>query len=589
MVGIRNAERHSQSIRDSWERCSHQHGLLPSTRRPVLRLQMSELSPRSQAFRERIGGCVQDLDHLADLAMRAGSCLVVTDRDRVLVDLRSRTGTVADYATYGIAMGSCWDEKIAGTNGISMAMGEGGAFTVRGDDHFHSCFRPFACTSVPCLDAESSVIGALTLVTTDRRNAFDYVFAQHALSLAADRLQARLFHRHHAPHLTVRISDPAGCGTLRPNALVALDDAKRIVGVTAFAAHLMGARAPEGLIGQRLEALFDLDLEALPRNPDPVLHLRLPQSPRAAQRPAGGGTRGLGAGLRRLAAQGPDMALLIDRARKLVAHGSPLLICGDSGTGKSQFAEGLLEDLGRQKGVMLALDCDGLAANPAQAAALRSALDQARRLSAAPDDGCRPVLWLENVAALPAEHQAELAQFLTGLERAGQLEVRPGQTAAQGVVILSTVRGDWQGLATGGLRPDLLHLLGKAVIRLPNLRDRDLSKVISALLDQHRPPDISLSPEAEALLHAHDWPGNLRELASVLAEALVCGNGQRITAADLPARLHRCPPDAPPPEISLRDALDSAGWNVTKAAQIMGISRATINRRIAAEGLARPR
>ncbi|WP_303522494.1 GAF domain-containing protein, partial [Staphylococcus pasteuri_A] len=61
----------------------------------------------------------------------------------------------------GIAYGSCWDERIAGTNGISMALSEGKAFTVRGKDDSFSLLHPFSCTAVPLFDAENQLIGVV--------------------------------------------------------------------------------------------------------------------------------------------------------------------------------------------------------------------------------------------------------------------------------------------------------------------------------------------------------------------------------------------------------------------------------------------
>jgi len=115
---------------------------------------------------------------------------------------------------------------------------------------------------------------------------------------------------------------------------------------------------------------------------------------------------------------------------------------------------------------------------------------------------------------------------------------------------------------------------------LPPLRDRALSKVLDDLLTHEFDNRIELSDAARQTLLAYDWPGNLRELRAVLREAAICGNGRRINHVDLPRRLREQGP--PPPSEDRRqalvEALDSTGWNVTKAARLLGKSRATVNR-----------
>ncbi len=158
-------------------------------------------------------------------------------------------------------------------------------------------------------------------------------------------------------------------------------------------------------------------------------------------------------------------------------------------------------------------------------------------------------------------------------------------------LVLFTSDQPWAQLqADGVLLPDLLYLVGQSVLDLPPLRQRDIELLLTAHLAQNREDPPRVSDQAMVLLRDYDWPGNQREMRAVLREALICGNGATINVTDLPDRIRNGPaePKRALARHSLRDALNSADWNVSKAARLLGISRATINRWIASEGLQRP-
>ncbi|MEM7044175.1 MAG: hypothetical protein AAF543_15305, partial [Pseudomonadota bacterium] len=146
---------------------------------PILRLQSSEVTPRSEEMVERIGGHRGIFRQLAEIALNAGQCLVLSDTDRILVRVESKDNDQSLFERYGIALGSCWNEKVAGTNGVAIAMAQSQAFTVCGADHYFSKLHQFACTAVPLIDAENRMIGAINLAGMDRGNAAEYVFAQN--------------------------------------------------------------------------------------------------------------------------------------------------------------------------------------------------------------------------------------------------------------------------------------------------------------------------------------------------------------------------------------------------------------------------
>lgn len=121
------------AIAASWQRCELTHKLDRNAARPILRLQSSEIAPRLEELVARTGGRQGVFRQLAELAITAGHCLVITDAGGIVLRIEA-PGAVPDWN--GIALGSVWDERVAGTNGVSMALGQGRDVTVRGRDHF---------------------------------------------------------------------------------------------------------------------------------------------------------------------------------------------------------------------------------------------------------------------------------------------------------------------------------------------------------------------------------------------------------------------------------------------------------------------
>jgi DNA-binding NtrC family response regulator len=197
-------------------------------------------------------------------------------------------------------------------------------------------------------------------------------------------------------------------------------------------------------------------------------------------------------------------------------------------------------------------------------------------------------LLIGDILDLPRDLQAQLAAALD-----------------QRVRLVATTTGDIESaLGNERLRPDLYYALTTLVIRIAPLRKR-LDEL--PLFAQHLLERINLrgerqrtgfSPEALSTLLAYDWPGNLRELARVIDAAHATGSGDWIEADDLPAEIRGhlgasyLPPPVPPPITPLDDlltqverrliehAMQRAGKNKSRAAELLGISRPRLYRRI---------
>ncbi|RNF32870.1 helix-turn-helix domain-containing protein [Paracoccus methylarcula] len=566
-------------IRSSQDRCSYQHGLSKTTTHPILRLQETELTRKRDSFLERIGGIAPEINRAYLIPDRSRYCLLISDADGFVIEAYVPDGYERDFERSGIGLGGLWDERMAGTNGIDMALRSGSVVTVTGPDHFHRCFRDFSCSSVPFRDAQNNIIGTATLVGSASRRQEEITWCEQMLRLASSRFQVRLFRNFHADKMTARLMSRQADGVRLFETIVACDERGHIEANLPLWPDVPVPAEHQNLLEKHLADLKDLTISVRgPVQDVPRRRIRQLIPPMSNSLPRARPSEALAS----LARQGGGLDLLIERARKVLNHRIPLLVCGEAGVGKVQFVQALLGDLGLISPLALAFDC----AQEAGEDRFRIILDQARFHLEYPVERCAASMLLHNVDKLSVSDQGELEVFMQDVEHSCTRQEQP----LSRLVLIFTADREWASLRDSGILGDkLLYLIGQTVIDLPPIRTRDLSKVLDILLKEELPDGSSISPRAESKLLEHNWPGNFREMRSVIREVLICSNGHRINLTDLPQRLFETETKGTHCTVnSLRDALDSTDWNVTKAAKLLGKSRATINRWIAAEGLRRP-
>ena len=566
-------------VEDSQQRCTAQHKLAPRAHRPVLRMQENAVAERRERFLDMVGGG-PELDKSSILPDKSRYCLLISDGDGVVVESYLPDTDAQEFDRCGLAMGGLWTEASAGTNGIAMAMQVGRVVTVRGADHFFSCFHDFACSATPLRDAQANLIGTLTLVGSARRKAEEIAWCEQVLRITGTRFQARLFRKFHNERMTARLISRSPDRMHRFETIVACDEDGTILSSLPLWRDGPAPEVHRKLEGRHLSELQGVTVTL--RGPTMVPPRRLVSIGAVPERVSTLHSRP-GRALAALAEQGGSLPTLTDRARKLAAHYVPLLVCGEAGVGQVGFVQALQDDLGLDSAFTRIID----GARPLLAQDFVTMLEGLRFLCEYPVQHCAPSLVLHHVERMDADLQAELVGFLRRFEtECGwpvQVALRPH--------IFFTAERCWPDLsADKRLDPVLLQLIGQAIVELPPLRDRDREKALAQLLSDVSGSRLALSDQARAALLAYDWPGNLREMRSVLREAQICGNGERINLVDLPERVRRAePPDREAAgHAALREALDSTGWNVSRAAQILGKSRATVNRWIEAEDLHRP-
>jgi transcriptional regulator with PAS, ATPase and Fis domain len=241
----------------------------------------------------------------------------------------------------------------------------------------------------------------------------------------------------------------------------------------------------------------------------------------------------------------PAMREQIQLAQKIAAHEVPVLILGETGTGKELFAEAIHSASSRAGRSFIAVNCGAMPKDLAN-----SELFGHKKGAFTGADSARPghfreaeggTLFLDEIGDLPLDSQVRLLRALQQHEITPLGESKPVKVNVR--IIAATHRDLPKDVAEGRFREDLFHRLAVGILNLPSLRDRDgdLDLLIDHLLDQinrdtAEKPEAQhkeISPEARNLLLLHSWPGNIRELYHTLLRATIWSSSAIIEATDI--------------------------------------------------------
>ncbi len=244
-----------------------------------------------------------------------------------------------------------------------------------------------------------------------------------------------------------------------------------------------------------------------------------------------------------LVGQSPAMRALFDTLERVAAAEVPLLLGGETGTGKGLFARVVHAESRRASGPFVEVNCAALPESLLESelfgherGAFTGAAKSRRGLFSQAEGG---TLFLDEIGDVPPAIQAKLLHVLeegmvrpVGSDRASKVDVR---------IIAATHRDLRQAVRSGGFREDLFYRLDVVSLKLPPLRQRreDIPFLVEHFLREQRQrhpqsPLLRFSPEAMAQLVAYHFPGNVRELAHVVERSLVLAQTPVLGVGELP-------------------------------------------------------
>ena len=278
--------------------------------------------------------------------------------------------------------------------------------------------------------------------------------------------------------------------------------------------------------------------------------------------------------------------------QKLAPTQATVLLLGESGTGKERLAQALHGLSGRAGQPMVAINCAAIPENLLESelfgyerGAFTGAVKQTRGKIETADGG---TLFLDEIGDMPLALQAKLLRFLQErvIERVGgreliQVDVR---------IIAATHRDLKAAILEKSFREDLFYRISEVTVNIPPLRERGSDSVLIAnyLLQEacrrHGKAQLKLSPDAIAAIEHYPWPGNVRELENRVNAAAIMAEGKMVTAEDLtleqPADGHVILPlrevRQRAESAAVQRALAITGGNISKAAELLGVTRPTL-------------
>ena len=318
------------------------------------------------------------------------------------------------------------------------------------------------------------------------------------------------------------------------------------------------------------------------------------------------------AGLERLIGKSQALMRIGEMVTQVAPTRATVLIEGESGTGKELVAHALHDLSGRPADKLVIVNCAALSSQLLESelfghekGAFTSAHQRRIGRFEQADGG---TLFLDEIGEIDSTTQVKLLRALSErtIERVGSNKSIPVDVR----VVAATNRNLRELVTSGQFREDLFFRLNVVTIKMSPLRDRaeDIVLLASSFLrefaEENNRPLKPLSDEVQTLLLRYSWPGNVRELRTAIEHGVVMSNEERIEQHHLPAFLDQNtlsspakttdPTDvtekglAPPGEFNLHDlemhairsALRHTSGNRTKAADLLGISRRTLQRKL---------
>ncbi|WP_158807012.1 sigma-54-dependent Fis family transcriptional regulator [Beijerinckia sp. L45] len=582
----------AEAIAASWRRCLDQYGMDPERDDAIQIVTRRELRDALNPLDHLVSIAHRELDELHGLVASSGYAVILTDTAGIALTCHA-DGDLG-FKKWGLSPGAVWSEACEGTNGVGLCLAEQRAFTVHRQEHFKSRYRVMTCNAVPIFDAFGDLAGALDVsscsLDIDRRLA---AFARAATERTASAIEDASFRYAYRRNWIVSL-DPSGTS----GALCAFDDSRRLVGANRKARAALGV--DNTLIATGIEVHetefrdFPLALQGslFVDGSRAVLQVArsAPFSP-PIERPA-----------RRLPlepARAPDLAYLVgseptlrEAIRRIGATASldlPLLISGETGTGKKTFAEAVHNSLVGEEHPFVTVACATLSEVAFDETMFGIAGAGHASVRGLVDLAAGGTLFLDEVGDIPLHLQA---RFLDVIELR---QIKPSGSHTPVTIamriICTTQRNLPAMVAAGSFRADLYQRLCGLAVHLPPIRERqDRPALIEAMMVSIDPL-AHLSAEAVTALDAYSWPGNLRELDRTLKIVRALAGDRRIGAEDIKVSL---PSKAPGSETRTElhallgsterevivDKLQANGADVAKAARALGVSRATLYRRM---------
>jgi transcriptional regulator of acetoin/glycerol metabolism len=598
----------SPEIAASWERCL-EHGLDPGHPPPLHHLEEAELRRAREAAGVLRPLVLAEMETLYDQISGSNFMIAFALTNGVILDTIADRTFNSTAKTTNIRPGGLWSELGCGTNALGSAAATQRAITVHGGEHFFSRYGQLTCTAAPVFGPDGKVAGVLD-ASSDYSSRQQHTRA--LVSMAATQIENGLFREYHGAAVLVAFHNRAEYLHTLSAGLMALDASGTVLGMNPRARLFLhglpaepgrrfqdlfrtgfgdfvdsGRREQRVRLQDRTGSVFIASIE----NVQPVAPVFATGASRPAPPKASSAARSA------FVALDPAVMTAMRDVEAAAKRRLPILIRGETGTGKEQLARHAHASSGR-RGTFVPVNCGALPESLIEAELFghaEGAFTGARRggaagLVAQADHG---TLFLDEIGDMPLALQTVLLRLLD------DWTVRPvggGTARAVDVLLIAATHVDLaEQVAAGRFRADLYYRLDTIEAVLPPLRARSDFAVIVRHLLAAISPGTEVAEAALSRLARHGWPGNIRELRNLLTRLTLTSEASCIGAEAIDACLGATA-GAIAAAAKLKDQTTERivtmhrdlGGNLSAAARRLGVSRNTVYRALARQRMVPP-
>lgn len=612
----------------SWQRCRDAQILHEGNSAP---LSMAELDLQSlhDKHSNLLRAAFEVSKTLSSTLRDSKSVLMVTDFQGVILESYGDKAVNKSRIESHVYPGACWGERQRGTNAIGTALATGGPVQIHALEHYCEGLREWTCSAALIRGQhKTDILGAVDV------SGFDKTLNVHSLALAisiSSQIEATLagWEAHDRIVLLQLCSEKAS--HWKSDGLIILDNRGCVMSVNQNAQEILRSRGIKVDItrGNRLgeigvmSSLGASSLQWISEDwIQPVvvngkklgMIIVIPQQvsstrsvlARSADTSSNQGEirTVVNHAFDRIVRRSEVMCAAIDRAKRFAVVKCPILILGETGVGKEEFAHAIHEASGVSAGPFIPVNCGALAKDLVASELFGYAdgsFTGARRGGRAGkfEEANGGTLFLDEIGELPADIQTHLLRVL---QDGNVIRVGESRERKVSVRILSATHRDLRtDIAEGRFREDLYYRIALASLTIPPLRARTNDIVplaehfLELLFRQYGGRKKCLDDELVEVLRTYSWPGNVREMKNLLESMFHLSDSDVLGANDFPHEFIRETRGSKGTCISEvdavgnlrsieRDAIVAAlmqtQWNMLKAARLLGIARSTLYQKV---------
>ncbi|ELA9307463.1 sigma-54-dependent Fis family transcriptional regulator [Vibrio parahaemolyticus] len=570
----------------SWIR-SEQAGLKQRRRPEDIRVTPATLQDRRHQLNFLLETVTQfALPLFNQLFAHSDSRLILTDADGVIIGSWGQPKFREKLTEIALSSGACWQEKVKGTNAIGTAIIEAKPVSVIGDQHFIQHHRFISCSANPIFDHLGHLIGVLDITSEQKKHDFS---TQVLVQSMVQQVENQLLNLIPQGHIRVDLACEKGLLNSGWQGIIIANEDGQILAHNQVASQLL---AQKNVIGQSLD-----DILSIQSADHPFVFKTKPLTDKKVKSRSVTASNDLHYG-------DSTVEHCWQQANRVIDKDISLLILGETGVGKNEFVKALHKNSQRKTGPLVSVNCGALPKDLVEselfgyvAGAFTGA--NSKGYQGKIRQAHKGILFLDEIADLPLEAQSRLLHVL---QDKTVLPVGSNQSVQVDTQIIAATHKDLDSLVSDGLfRQDLYYRLNGLIIELPRFEERDdKQQLIENIHRRHAESEQQLCPHLLSLLLSYSWPGNLRELDSLIkVSALMAQGEETLDLAHVPTHLSKKLSQAQDvktaaePTLKLRATVEDKllktyqanQGNISKTSRMLGVSRNTIYRKLKSLGI----